>query len=124
MDFGTPGTCDFPVDFDNVPVGMVLPIKCWIHTHVFGAAYFDEDDWRTIRWWESLMMEAIVIADDEHIVWQKGSTHTNFYRREPVDESWRIISLKDFKINFQHADESPGGNILNEIARQDFDEKN
>ena len=29
------------------PVGMKLPIRCWIHTHPFGSAYFSGVDWNT-----------------------------------------------------------------------------
>ena len=99
MDFGTPGF----VDFDNVPVGMVLPIKCWIHTHPFGAAYFSGTDWRTIRTWQSLMIEAIVIGDNEHMVWQKDEQHTVFYRKELVEDFYQLklnefgLELNDFQ---------------------------
>ena len=39
------------VDFQINPVGMKLPIKCWIHTHPFGQAYWSGIDWRTIDTW-------------------------------------------------------------------------
>ena len=45
MDFGTPGY----VDFNTVPVGMTLPVKCWIHTHPFGQAYFSGTDTDTME---------------------------------------------------------------------------
>jgi len=48
------------------PVGMVLPIRCWIHTHPFGSAYFSGTDIRTVSNWQMLMHEAYVLgsADD------------------------------------------------------------
>ena len=48
------------------PVGMVLPIRCWIHTHPFGAAYFSGTDISTVSNWQMLMHEAYVLgsADD------------------------------------------------------------
>ena len=48
------------------PVGMSLPIKCWIHTHPFGAAYFSGVDWGTVNVWKSLMHEAYVLGGVEH----------------------------------------------------------
>ena len=48
------------------PVGMTLPIKCWIHTHPFGAAYFSGVDWGTVNVWKSLMQEAYVLGGVEH----------------------------------------------------------
>ena len=48
------------------PVGMSLPIKCWIHTHPFGAAYFSGVDWGTVNVWKSLMQEAYVLGGVEH----------------------------------------------------------
>ena len=48
------------------PVGMTLPIKCWIHTHPFGAAYFSGVDWGTVNVWKSLMHEAYVLGGVEH----------------------------------------------------------
>ena len=48
------------------PVGMVLPIRCWIHTHPFGSAYFSGTDIRTVSNWQTYMQEAYVLgsADD------------------------------------------------------------
>jgi len=86
MDFGTPGY----VDFDTVPVGMTLPVKCWIHTHPFGSAYFSGTDWRTIRNWQLVMEEAIVIGDNEHMVWQKDNMHTIFYRKETIEDFYQM----------------------------------
>ena len=44
------------------PVGMKLPIKCWIHTHPFGSAYFSGTDIRTVSIWERRMQEAFVLG--------------------------------------------------------------
>ena len=59
---GTPGY----VWFDELPVGMSLPIKCWIHTHPFGKAYFSQTDWTTIKTWEPVMETAIVLGDNQY----------------------------------------------------------
>lgn len=54
------------VDFQINPVGMKLPIKCWIHTHPFGAAYFSGTDIRTVSIWEPRMKEAYVLGGLDH----------------------------------------------------------
>ena len=50
---------------------MKLPIKCWVHTHPFGKAYFSGTDISTINTWKPHMMSAIVLGDNEHQIWQK-----------------------------------------------------
>tara|TARA_R110000824_G_scaffold164245_4_gene340420 strand:+ start:1110 stop:1700 length:591 start_codon:yes stop_codon:yes gene_type:complete len=62
ISFGTAGFVSFKVD----PVGMTLPIKCWIHTHPFGSAYFSGTDWNTVGKWEPLMNNAIVLGGEGH----------------------------------------------------------
>ena len=62
ISFGTPGYVDFPEE----PTGMKLPLRCWIHTHPFGDAYFSGTDWKTIDTWKSLLSSAIVLGDNEY----------------------------------------------------------
>ena len=45
--FVSTGSSGF-VSFMQEPTGLKLPIKCWIHTHPFGRAYFSSVDWRTV----------------------------------------------------------------------------
>ncbi len=59
---GSPGF----VDFFEPPVGMALPIRCWIHTHPFGAAYFSGTDIRTVSIWEPNMECAYVLGGEGH----------------------------------------------------------
>lgn len=75
---GTAGYVDFKVD----PVGMKLPIKCWIHTHPFGSAYFSGTDIRTVSIWEPLMHNAVVLGGrGHHGVWDnKNPKQLNIYR--------------------------------------------
>ena len=54
------------VDFQISPIGMKLPIKCWIHTHPFGSAYFSGTDWKTVNTWLPVMEEAYVLGGEEH----------------------------------------------------------
>jgi hypothetical protein len=57
------------------PVGMKLPIKCWIHTHPFGSAYFSGTDISTVSIWERRMEEAFVLGGSEYTHyghWQQG----------------------------------------------------
>ena len=63
---GTPGYVDF-LRIDPAKMeGMKLPIKCWIHTHPFGAAYFSGTDWRTVNTWRPLMQKAYVLGGNHH----------------------------------------------------------
>ena len=41
--FVSSGSSGF-VSFMQEPAGLKLPIKCWIHTHPFGSAYFSGTD--------------------------------------------------------------------------------
>ena len=59
------GTAGF-VSFLENPVGLKLPVKCWIHTHPFGAAYFSGTDWNTVSIWKPLMQSAYVLGGPEH----------------------------------------------------------
>ena len=70
--------------FKEPPMGMTLPIECWIHTHPFGKAYFSGTDWNTIRTWEPVMNYAIVLGDNESMEWCKGEEHTIFYARVDI----------------------------------------
>ena len=70
--------------FKEPPMGMTLPIECWIHTHPFGKAYFSGTDWNTIRTWEPVMNYAIVLGGSESMEWCKGETHTVFYKKVEI----------------------------------------
>ena len=68
------------------PMGMTLPIECWIHTHPFGKAYFSSTDWSTIRTWEPVMNYAIVLGDNESMEWIKGEEQTVFYQKVDIPD--------------------------------------
>lgn len=52
------------------PIGMKLPVRCWIHTHPFGSAYFSGTDIRTVSIWREDMIDAIVLGGEGHYgVW-------------------------------------------------------
>ena len=76
--------------FKEPPVGMSLPIECWIHTHPFGQAYFSGTDWNTINTWEPVMNHAIVLGDNESMEWIKGLEHTMFYKKEDMQNIYRL----------------------------------
>ena len=59
---GTPGFVGFPKE----PKGLKLPIRCWIHTHPFGRAYFSGIDWNTVSIWGSQMKCAYVLGGGQH----------------------------------------------------------
>ena len=59
---GTAGYVDYLTIDPSTLIGMKLPIRCWVHTHPFGAAYFSGTDWRTISIWKSMMDTAYVLG--------------------------------------------------------------
>jgi len=67
IDYGSASFVEFK-DSEGL-TGMKLPIKCWIHTHPFGSAYFSGTDMRTINTWKIHMLSAIVLGDGEHQLW-------------------------------------------------------
>jgi hypothetical protein len=61
---GTPGFVSFEGQEDELTKGerLTLPMKCWIHTHPFGEAYFSGTDQKTINTWRMFLEDAIVIG--------------------------------------------------------------
>ena len=69
--FISKGTGSF-VDYESENVsGMKIPLKCWIHTHPFGAAYFSHIDWNTINKQRFILNSAIVLGNMERMKWYK-----------------------------------------------------
>ena len=50
----------------NLPIGLSLPIRCWIHTHPFGAAYFSQTDISTVTTFNLIMESAYVLGGEGH----------------------------------------------------------
>jgi hypothetical protein len=50
----------------NLPVGLKLPIRCWIHTHPFGSAYFSGTDINTVTRFQPIMEQAYVLGGEGH----------------------------------------------------------
>lgn len=61
---GTAGYVDYLTIDPSTLIGMKLPIRCWVHTHPFGAAYFSGTDWRTIGIWKENMECAYVLGSE------------------------------------------------------------
>lgn len=61
---GTSGYVDYLTIDPSTLIGMKLPIRCWIHTHPFGQAYFSGTDWRTINIWGQRMNCAYVLGSE------------------------------------------------------------
>lgn len=84
MNSGSPGL----VDYGGVMVkGMKLPLKCWIHTHPFGVAFWSGTDRRTLRTYRPILKEAIVLGNKERLIWRKNRDKT---------ETMTKIVQKDF----------------------------
>jgi hypothetical protein len=85
MNSGSPGY----VDYGGVNVtGMSIPIRCWIHTHPFGYAFWSGTDNRTLRNWRPINQEAIVLGRGEHLIWEKtenGERMTKVVEKEAFE---------------------------------------
>ena len=86
------GTFSF-VSFQEEPTGLKLPIKCWIHTHPFGKAYFSGTDIKTINTWKTQMLSAIVLGDDEHQTWFKNVDYMEHHSYQKTE----YIEFKELK---------------------------
>ena len=85
--FITFGTGSLVWFLDNEELtGMRMPIKCWIHTHPFGKAYFSGTDWNTINTYEPIMDSAIVLGGTERMTWIKGKNETYFEESVPINK--------------------------------------
>ena len=79
--FISKGTGSF-VDYKSENVeGMSIPLKCWIHTHPFGAAYFSGTDWRTIDTQRPILNQATVLGDQQNMKWIKNTDNTEYLSR-------------------------------------------
>ena len=87
---GSPGYVSFSVD----PVGMSLPVKCWIHTHPFGQAYWSSVDWHTIDTWRPLMKQAIVLGFNQFGIWEQGNGYNWLHVTKQLD-SFRTTLYED-----------------------------
>ena len=82
------------VDFTINPVGMKLPIKCWIHTHPFGAAYFSGTDWGTVNTWLPLMETAYVLGD--------GENHYGYWHQSNANELLILHKNGEYEVQTQN----------------------
>jgi len=66
------GTSSF-VDYKKENMaGLTIPMRCWLHTHPFGKAYFSNTDWDTINNQHPILNSAIVLGDMERMKWWKN----------------------------------------------------
>lgn len=93
---GTPSFVSFD-DQEEQLAGMTLPLKCWIHTHPFGVAFFSVTDWRTVHAWESILSSAIVLGNNEYMAYDMNTkiakkvyygVLTEAGPEEPEEDDW------------------------------------
>jgi len=86
---GSAGYVEQPFGLEK---GMTLPVKCWIHTHPFGSAYFSGTDINTVTIWEPIMETAYVLGGVGHYGrWSKESPkHLSIYRNFDLEriQTW------------------------------------
>ena len=87
---GTFGFVSFK-DQEEQLSGMKLPLKCWIHTHPFGQAFFSGTDWKTINTWKRVLKSATVLGDNQFIAYQcetgiAKKVHYGLYQQQSIEE--------------------------------------
>lgn len=63
---GSAGFVDFTINPVNEERKLKLPVKCWVHTHPFGSAYFSGTDISTVSTWKAVMNCAYVLGGEDH----------------------------------------------------------
>ena len=96
---GTFGFVSFK-DQEEQLSGMKIPLKCWIHTHPFGQAFFSGTDWKTINTWKSMLESATVLGDNQFIAYDVNTeiakkVHYGIYRQEPVEKPEWVKAAED-----------------------------
>ena len=114
------GTFSF-VEFSEDPVGMKLPVKCWIHTHPFGKAYFSGTDMRTINTWKTRMLSAIVLGDNEHQTWFKYVDYMEHHTYQKSE--YKFLPLNHMMLEDQYQLERVEGYIPSDMEFEEWLEK-
>ena len=72
---GTSSLVSFKDHENELEIGdkMQLPLKCCIHTHPSGKAYFSDTDWNTIITWKSDIESCIVLGNSEYLAYHPRS---------------------------------------------------
>ena len=70
-------------------IKMKIPMKCWIHTHPFGRAYFSGTDINTVTIQQLIMKEAYVLGGEGHYgYWsQETPTELQIYYNNKYEET-------------------------------------
>ena len=86
---------------------MKLPVKCWIHTHPFGFAYWSGIDWNTIDTWRPMMKKAIVLGKNQRGIWHQGEGYKWVWEDTATG---RVVT----KIDYQN-----DGRMLNDLEEEE-----
>jgi proteasome lid subunit RPN8/RPN11 len=72
---GTPSLVSFKDHEDELEIGdkMQLPLKCCIHTHPSGKAYFSKTDRKTISAWRNDIESCIVLGKNQYLAYNPKS---------------------------------------------------
>jgi|TARA_R100000479_G_C6318470_1_gene176810 hypothetical protein len=94
---GTFGFVSFK-DQEEQLSGMKLPLKCWIHTHPFGQAFFSGTDWKTINTWKRVLKSATVLGSDQFIAYEcetgmAKKVQYGIYQQQTIEEpEWAKVA--------------------------------
>ncbi len=83
----------------NLPVGLKLPIRCWIHTHPFGSAYFSGTDINTVTRFQPVMEQAYVLGGEGHYgFWEQSRPEElDVYNEGSLDytQRWGVMGEEE-----------------------------
>lgn len=83
----------------NLPVGLKLPIRCWIHTHPFGSAYFSGTDINTVTRFQPVMEQAYVLGGEGHYgFWEQSRPEElDIYNEGSLDytQRWGVMGEEE-----------------------------
>ena len=111
------GTFSF-VSFQEEPTGLKLPIKCWIHTHPFGKAYFSGTDMKTISTWKTQMLSAIVLGYNEHQTWFKNVDYIEHHTYQKSE--YKFLPLNHMMFEDQYQLERVEGHIPSDMEFEEW----
>tara|TARA_R110001592_G_scaffold43687_5_gene141316 strand:- start:5405 stop:6001 length:597 start_codon:yes stop_codon:yes gene_type:complete len=83
----------------NLPLGLRLPIRCWIHTHPFGSAYFSGTDISTVTRFQPIMEQAYVLGGEGHYgFWEQSRPEElDVYNEGSLDytQRWGVMGEEE-----------------------------
>jgi len=106
---GSAGFVSFQNQEDELTNGapMKLPLKCWIHTHPFGTAFWSGTDWNSLKTWRPVLSSAIVLGDNEYLAFDPATEIAKkvYYGVMPFPETIKEYKTEEEELLKQQEEE-------------------